>query len=130
MATATYALEIDWNNDGTYGHARANVFGDVGQQFSLTCTRGRDYASMLHGRTISGMLSATLLDPHHIYDPDNPGSPLYGLIRPQLLVRLRMQTAASLVVNAWHTLWTGYLDNIERQDVAAGSDQEIGRAHV
>ena len=78
---------------------------------------------MLHGRTISGMLSATLLDPHHIYDPDNPGSPLYGLIRPQLLVRLRMQTAATLAVNAWHTLWTGYLDNIERQDVAAGSDQ-------
>lgn len=74
---------------------------------------------MLYGRTIAGILEATLLDPHHIYDADNPGSPLYGLIRPQLPLRLRMTTKTNQV----HMLWTGYLDSIQRQDVAAGSDQ-------
>lgn len=111
MATATYVLEVDWDNDGTFG-AGDDITADV---LSIECARGRDYASQLTGRATAGRLRAVLLNNSGKYSPFNASSPLYGKLLPGRKVRLR--TTAPVAA----TLWTGYLDRIEPQTRAPGS---------
>ena len=54
---ASYTLEVDWDGDGTFGNANADVTSEA---LDVAWERGRDYASALLGRSIAGKLSATL----------------------------------------------------------------------
>ena len=90
MALAEYVLECDWNGDGSYTHAEADVTADLGK-FRLIARRGRKYASMVYGRSEAGKLKFKLRNTDgNKYDRFNPSSPLHGLIEPQRMVRLGM----------------------------------------
>lgn len=90
MALAEYVLECDWNGDGSYTHAEADVTADLGK-FRLIARRGRKYASMVYGRSEAGKLKFKLRNTEgNKYDRFNPNSPLHGLIEPQRMVRLGM----------------------------------------
>lgn len=102
-ATATYVLEIDWNNDGDFGDANENVTSDV---YSVETIRGRDYASQLTGRAMPGQLVAGLKNLDGTYSSFNASSPIYGNIVPGRKIRLRTTSPSAA------TLWTGYLQNI------------------
>ena len=90
MALAEYVLECDWNGDGSYTHAEADVTADLGK-FRLIARRGRKYASMVYGRSEAGKLKFKLRNTGgNKYDRFNASSPLHGLIEPQRMVRLGM----------------------------------------
>ena len=90
MALAEYVLECDWNGDGSYTHAEADVTADLGK-FRLIARRGRKYASMVYGRSEAGKLKFKLRNTDgNKYDRFNASSPLHGLIEPQRMVRLGM----------------------------------------
>ena len=76
--------------------------------FRVSCAwkRGRDYASMLTGRSTAGTLTAVLDNPSGRYAPLNTASPLYGNLIPGRKVRVRA-TAPSAQI-----LWQGFLDSI------------------
>lgn len=103
---ATYKLEVDWDNDGTFGNVNADLVA-ASNVFSVTCRRGRDYASQLTGRSIAGKLTAQLYNPAGIYSPFNASSPVTGKILPGRAVRLRAVYSAVTYV-----IWYGYLDSI------------------
>ena len=46
---AEYTLEVDWDNDGSYANANADVWGRV-IQGTFRCKRGRNFASQRSGR--------------------------------------------------------------------------------
>ena len=90
MALAEYVLECDWNGDGSYTHAEADVTADLGK-FRLIARRGRKYASMVYGRSEAGKLKFKLRNTDgNKYDRFNTSSPLHGLIEPQRMIRLGM----------------------------------------
>lgn len=108
MARATYVLEVDWDNNGSFGGAEDNITADF---LSIESRRGRDYASQLTGRAAAGRMVATLKNLSGKYSSFNADSPIAGNILPGRKVRLR--TTAPVAAD----LWTGYLVRI----VPAGS---------
>lgn len=103
MTTATYVLEVDWNNDGDYSDSYEDITADL---VEVECERGRDYASQVTGRASAGRLTALLRNASGKYASYNSGSPIYGNILPGRPVRLRTTSPSSV------TLWTGYLDSV------------------
>lgn len=111
MATATYVLEIDWNNDGDFGDAYEDVTANT---VSIETRRGRDYASQLTGRASPGRLIAVIRNPSGIYSSYNSAGPLYGSILPGRSVRLRTTSPVAT------TLWTGILTRLVPAGVIDG----------
>ena len=79
MATGTYVLAIDWNND--------DDFSDTGEDVTartLKCEwkRGNDYASQLTGKAVAGSLIAELNNESGDYSTFNTSSPLTGNLVP------------------------------------------------
>ena len=85
MASGSYTLLVDWNNDGDFSDANEDVTSEV---LNLSWERGRDYASQLQGKSISGKLTATLVNTGGKYSPSNTSSALTGNILPGRTVRL------------------------------------------
>ena len=85
MASGSYTLLVDWNNDGDFSDANEDVTSEV---LNLSWERGRDYASQLQGKSISGKLTATLVNTGGKYSPSNTSSALTGNILPARTVRL------------------------------------------
>lgn len=110
MVTATYALEVDWNNDGLFTHANTDV---TTRTLAIECRRGRDFASQLTGHAIAGTLHATLNNTSGDYSPFNTSSPLYGKLIPGIAVRLRATYSGTT-----YTLWHGYLTTLMPQTVS------------
>jgi hypothetical protein len=82
----SYTLLVDWNNDGDFTDSNDDVTSDT---LSITWERGRDYASALLGRSISGKLTAVLVNTAGKYSPSNTSSALSGSILPGRTVRLQ-----------------------------------------
>ena len=53
--TETYRLEVDWDGDGTFGNALANVWDDL---LSVDTERGRNFEEMVYGRSVAGRLDS------------------------------------------------------------------------
>ena len=68
VAAATYVLEVDWDNDGSYGNSRADVWPQA-RQGTFKCWRGRNFASQRIGLSIAGTLSVELDNRDGLYDP-------------------------------------------------------------
>lgn len=117
MPRAVYQFLVDWGADGTYGHAYADISGDVigrdGSRWSWTV--GRSGNSALTDRSEAGRLSLPLYNDDGKYSSFNVASPIYGLIRPGLRVKVLMGTSS-----ADTRVWTGRLDRIV-------PDYEVGR---
>ena len=119
---ASYTLEVDWDGDGTFGNANADVTSEA---LDVAWERGRDYASALLGRSIAGKLSATLMNTDGKYSPSNTGSALTGKILPGRTVRLKAGSgsfpyAFPMAFNDG-VQWQGKLDRILPAPAAIGA---------
>ena len=112
---ANYYLEIDFDGDGSFSNPETDVTLDL-KNTTIKTTRGRDFASMVYGRSIAGKLSCTLKDFENKYDRFNNTSPLFGLVVPQREIRLFMETD----VLGKQSIWSGYLDKPKRQKKRGG----------
>ena len=84
-----YLLEVDWDGDGLFANTYSNVSGDLIPP--IITSRGRDYGSMVYGRSIAGTLSNRLRNTDgNRYDRFNNYSPLHELVVPGRQVRLLM----------------------------------------
>ena len=91
-------LEIDFDNDGSFSHAAADVTEDL-VRHSLRTTRGRTLQS--RRKATSGRLEAKLWNLRAKYDPINSSSPIYE--KDLTGVRVRMKLDGVIV-------WGGILD--------------------
>ena len=118
-----YSLEVDWDNDGTYGNANADVW-PRGVEGTFRCKRGRNFASQRIGLSIAGTLSVALDNRDGLYDPQNPNGALFGLLASGRRIRWRMADSGGTLV----TQWTGWLDDLRSVDVQSGLDRVQLRA--
>ena len=95
---AVVTLEIDWDNDGTFSHAAADVTDDL-VRHSLRTTRGRTLQS--RRKAVAGRLEAKLWNRAAKYDPVNSSSPIYEKDLTGVRVRVKMDGV---------TVWSGILD--------------------
>ena len=96
----TPSLEIDWDNDGTFGHSAADVTGSLMRR-TLSTTRGRTLQN--RRRATSGRLEAQLWNLGNRYDPQNTGSLIFGKEISGIRVRLLLGN---------EVVWGGVLDDI------------------
>jgi hypothetical protein len=102
MVKPTYDLRVDWDNDGDFLDTGEDVSSRVAR---LEWQRGRDNASALTGRSISGKLTAMLDNRSEDYSSFNTSSPLAGNVLPGRKVQLKTTSPSA-------TLWTGFLDRV------------------
>ena len=95
---AVVTLEIDWDNDGTFSHADADVTGDL-VRHSLRTTRGRTLQS--RRKATAGRLQAKLWNRTEKYSLENSSSPIFGQDFTGVRVRVKMDDV---------TVWAGLLD--------------------
>ena len=92
-------LEIDFDNDGTFGHPAADVTGDL-VRHSLRTTRGRTLQS--RRKAVAGRLEAKLWNLAAKYDPINSSSPIYERDLTGVGVRVKLDGTV---------VWGGILDS-------------------
>ena len=112
----TYAILIDWDGDGSYSHPLSDAFIDL-TKAGVHTKRGRNYASMIYGRSVAGTLEATLTNHDGDYDRFAPTSELQGLLLPRrrLMFLMAWQDTA-------YRLWSGYLDKLNKKARTGGND--------
>ena len=114
MVTSTYSLTVDWDGNGT---PEDDIAADV---LSITCSRGRDYASQLTGRAKAGTLTAMLRNEDGRYSPFLTTGPLYGTLLPGRKVILKADDGGGAT-----TLWTGFVDTITPVSTSATPQAEL-----
>ena len=120
---AEYTLEVDWENDGSYANANADVWARV-IEGTFRCRRGRNFASQRSGRSVAGSLEVQLDNRDGVLDPDNTPGPLNGLLSGGRRVRWRMNDGNGVL----ETQWAGWLRTIEQMDKGSGLDRVRLRA--
>ncbi|MEE8465858.1 MAG: hypothetical protein V3S68_05220 [Dehalococcoidia bacterium] len=106
MSTETLTLEVDWANDGTFGHGSADISADILSVPNYVL--GRDGLSQLNARSSAGSLVVILRNDDNKYSRNVSGSVIFGLIKPNRRVRLKSETNGGGATVQWH----GYLDDI------------------
>ena len=114
MATGTYVLSVDWNNDGDFSDSGENI---TARTMQVEWRRGSDYASQLVGKAVAGTLNATLNNQSGDYSTFNTSSPLTGNLLPGRKVKLTGNDGSTT-----RTLWTGFLDSIEPIPSSTGAN--------
>lgn len=107
MISATWAVYVDWNNDGDWGDSGEDISAYVRE---MSWSYGRDYASELRGRSTSGSCNIVLINTDGRFSSFNPGSPYYGNILPGRKIKIT-STYGGITV----TQWIGYLQSIDPQ---------------
>ena len=120
MATGTYVLAVDWNNDGDFSDTGENI---TARTLEVEYSRGNDYASQLVGRVVSGTLYATINNESADYSTFNTSSPLAGNLVPGRPVKLTGNDGSTT-----RTLWQGFLDSIQPIPSATGANLAILKA--
>ena len=113
-----YSLEVDWDNDNSYGHANADVWPRL-MRGTFECFRGREFASQRTGRSRAGDMGFQLDNRDGLFDPDNTASALFGLLSGGRRIRWRMNDGTGTLV----TQWTGWLRTIDQIDRHTGFDR-------
>lgn len=90
-----YKLYVDWDNNLSFSDATEDLTEVI---LYVTCSRGRDYASQLTGRSIAGILRATLNNESGDYSSFNTSSPIAGNILPGRKVQLCASNSQPLVI--------------------------------
>ena len=114
MATGTYVLAVDWNNDGDFSDSGENI---TARTMKVEWRRGNDYASQLVGKAVAGTLNATLNNVSGDYSTFNTSSALYGNLLPGRKVKLTGNDGSTT-----RTLWQGFLDSIQPVPSAKGAN--------
>jgi hypothetical protein len=113
MATGTYIVEVDWNNDGTFTGTGETV---TSRTLHVEFMRGRDVNSQLTGKSMAGSLQLLLNNQSGDYNSYNSASPLTGSLLPNRLIQLRATGPSTA------TLFRGYIDRIIPQPSVKGLD--------
>ncbi len=123
MASTSYKLKVDWNNDGDFADSNEDISNYI---LNVEWERGRDFFSTLTGKSTAGTLRATLLNTDGRFSSFNSGSPLYGNILPSRPVVL---TGAgdggfpyTFEMTFFQPLWRGYLKTITPVPDVQGRD--------
>ena len=119
MVVASYKLQVDWANDGSWTGTGETI--DMGRGRGITCSFGRDRASQLTGRAKAGKLTATLDNRSGDYNPVNSDSPIYGNILPGRPVRL----LGTSTTQSDQAIWQGYLTRVTPQVFLGGDATAI-----
>ena len=114
MATGTYVLAVDWNNDGDFSDTGEDI---TSRTITVEYKRGNDYASQLVGKAIAGSLIAKLNNTSGDYSTFNTSSPLTGNLVPGRKVKLTGNDGSTT-----RTLWTGFLDSIQPTPAVNGAN--------
>jgi len=114
MATGTYVLAVDWNNDGDFSDSGEDI---TARTMKIEWKRGNDYASQLVGKAVAGILNATLNNVSGDYSTFNSSSDLYGNLLPGRRVKLTGNDGSTT-----RTLWQGFLDSIQPIPSAKGAN--------
>lgn len=102
----TYALYVDWNDDGDFVDTGENVTARALDQRTPVSTRvGRDQARAL-SPTAAGTAAYELNNISRDYSPENAGSPLAGLVQPG-----RRTLFTMFYDSTTYVLYNGFLDN-------------------
>ena len=133
MVVATYKLQVDWWNSGTWASALFPISLPVtwadgtglivanDRIRAITCSFGRDRASQLTGNSKAGRLRVVLDNRSGDYNVFNTSSSLYGYILPGRPVRL-LGTSAT---QTDQPIWEGYLTRITPQVFLGGDATAI-----
>jgi hypothetical protein len=114
----TYVLEVDWNGNGVFNAGTEDISSFV---IDLQWTRGRDFASQLDGRSVSGKLTAQLLNtdgrfsPANVATATNPITSASGSLLPGRQVRLQADSGDfdyEFPIIFATPLWQGFLREI------------------
>ena len=97
-----YRIRVDWDGDGTFGNAHADVTSRLVRM--PTAKRGRNYASQIYGRSEAGYFEAVLQNFDGLYDRFNAGSDLVGLVVPGILVEYAVRRSGQ---SGYRVQWTG-----------------------
>ena len=114
MPNGTYVLAVDWNNDGDFSDTGEDI---TSRTLDIEFTRGSDYASQLVGKTVAGVLNATINNVSGDYSTFNTSSPLYGHLLPGRKVKLTGNDGSTT-----RTLWTGFIDAINPVPAVSGAN--------
>lgn len=99
-------LYVDWNGDGAFGHANAEITSFIDGPGSYTV--GRDRANQLIGKSKEGSFEYTLRNDTKIFSKFYASSPIYGKMKPNRQVKLTCQIGAA----AETTIFAGRLTKI------------------
>ncbi|KAB2860790.1 MAG: hypothetical protein F9K46_09410, partial [Anaerolineae bacterium] len=81
----TWAIKVDWDDDGSLGNPSRDITGDVCDKTPVTWELGmRPFEHIAD----ESLLTFTVWNDDRKYSPENTGSPLYGRLRPSLAVEL------------------------------------------
>ena len=116
MATGTYVVEVDWDNNGTFSGSNEVV---TSRALHVEFGRGRDVDSQLTGRSIAGTCQIILNNQSGDYNSFNSASPLTGSLLPGRLVQVRATGPTA------GTLWRGYIDRIIPKPSVKGLDTAV-----
>ncbi len=119
MPTATYQCLVDWTGSGLFDGPYDDITADVKE---AAWSIGRDYASQLTGRSMAGSAWLLVKNYEGRYSSFKTASPIYGLVLPARLMKIRMTVAGVTV-----TEWQGFLDTVEPQPRLGGSNQAVVR---
>ena len=119
MVVASYKLQVDWANDGSWTGTGETI--DMGRVRGITCSFGRDRASQLTGKSKAGTLRAVLDNRSGDYNQFNADSPIYGNILPGRPVRL----LGTSTTQSDQAIWQGYLVRITPQVFLGGDATAI-----
>lgn len=109
MASATYVVECDWDNDGDFGDANENITADVK---SISFSRGKDEEL---GKASPGTLSIRVNNSDGKYSPTlNTG--IYTNLLPKRVIRVRTTAPAA------YNLFYGYIESITPHPDLASQD--------
>lgn len=120
MPSASWKFFVDFSNSGLFNGAYDDITAYVA---SAQYTYGRDYASMINGRSIAGLCSLNLLNSDGRFNSFLTTGPMYGNILPGRRVKLTSTYLGNTV-----TQWQGYLDSIEPLPSPGGSHMALLRA--
>ena len=95
MTTGIYTLYVDWDNNLDFSDATEDL---TNVTLNVECSRGRDYASQLTGRSIAGQLRAILNNESGDYSSFNTSSAIAGNIVPGRKVQLCASNIQPLVM--------------------------------
>src|SRR3990167_7702062 len=117
---ATYLLEVDWDNDNAF---EGGVEDITAYTREVEWSRGRDYASMLTGRSTAGLFTAILNNDDGRFNSFNSASPIGNAnLLPGRKVKFSTTSPSTT------TLFVGFLDKIEPLPHVAGHHRARLRA--
>ncbi len=105
MARPTYALAVDWSQNGVWTNTGESVISRTLTRDRITCSYGRDTARAL-SPLANGEASFTLNNTSRDYSPMNTSSPITSVLGPGRPVRWQATHLATT-----YTLFLGQLDD-------------------